>query len=91
MIPGLLLLLASRQAPLRRLAALGPMATQEQARVALEATLELALGALGPSLQLGALEPSLRALAGTLGALGQMSSWRVVTVLLSVYTRAIMI
>jgi hypothetical protein len=46
---------------------------------------------LEPSLQLGALEPSLRALAGTLGALGQMSSWRVVTVLLSVYTRAIMI
>jgi hypothetical protein len=78
MIPGLLLLLAPRQAPLRRLAALGPMATQEQARVALEATL-------------GALEPSLRALEPSLRALGQMSSWRVATVLLSVYTRAILI
>ena len=71
MIPGLLLLRAPRKAPLRRLAALGPQATQEQAQ--------------------GALVGTLGALEATLGALGQMSSWRVVTVLLSVYTRAIMI
>ena len=53
------------------------MATQEQARGALEATQEQVLG-----------EASLEA---TLGALGQMSNWRVATVLLSMYTRAIMI
>ena len=67
MIPGLLLLRAPRKAPLRRLAALGPLATKEQARGALEATQEQALGALEPSL--GALEPSLGALKPSLGAL----------------------
>ena len=88
----MLLLPAPRKAPLRRLAALGPQATQEQAQGALVGTLGAfllpaprkaplrRLAALWPQATQeqaqGALVGTLGALEATLGALGQMSKYQ---------------